>query len=67
MDRGAWRATVHGVVKASDMTEHAHQQEFFFSNMLKGKVPTEGLPWWSSGYEFTFQCRGHGFDPWSGN
>ena len=25
-----------------------------------------GLPWWRSGSESTCQCRGHGFDPWSG-
>ena len=24
------------------------------------------LPWWRSGWEFTCQCRGYGFDPWSG-
>ena len=24
-----------------------------------------GLPWWSSGYESTCQCRGHRFNPWS--
>ena len=24
MDRGAWKATVHGVTKKSDMTEHTH-------------------------------------------
>ena len=24
------------------------------------------LPWWSSGWEFTCQCRGHSFNPWSG-
>ena len=24
------------------------------------------LPWWSNGYESTCQCRGHGFNPWSG-
>ena len=23
MDRGAWRATVHGITKESDMTEHS--------------------------------------------
>ena len=22
-----------------------------------------GLPWWCSGYESAWQCRGHGFDP----
>ena len=27
----------------------------------------KGLPWWFSGKEFTFRCRGSGFDPWSGN
>ena len=25
----------------------------------------EKLPWWSSGWEFACQWRGHGFDPWS--
>ena len=25
-----------------------------------------GLPWWHSGWESTCQCRGHGFEPWSG-
>ena len=25
-----------------------------------------GLTWWRSGYESTCQCRGHGFEPWSG-
>ena len=27
---------------------------------------SEGLPWWSSGEESTFQCRGRRFDPWLG-
>ena len=25
-----------------------------------------GLPWWLSGWESACQCRGHGFEPWSG-
>ena len=25
-----------------------------------------GLPWWRSGWESSCQCRGHGFEPWSG-
>ena len=25
-----------------------------------------GLPWWISGKESAYQCRGHRFDPWSG-
>ena len=36
MDRGAWQATVYGVAKESDMTEHAHTihmdiDKFFFT------------------------------------
>ena len=26
MDAGAWQATVHGVTKKSDMTEHTHMR-----------------------------------------
>ena len=25
-----------------------------------------GLPWWRRGWESACQCRGHGFEPWSG-
>ena len=25
-----------------------------------------GLPWWRSGWESACQCRGQGFEPWSG-
>ena len=25
-----------------------------------------GLPWWYSDWESACQCRGHGFEPWSG-
>ena len=25
-----------------------------------------GLPWWRSGWESACQCRGHGYEPWSG-
>ena len=30
------------------------------------KVWLTGLPWWRSGWESACQCRGHGFEPWSG-
>ena len=33
MDRGAWWATVHGVTKESDMTEHAHMCALFYSSL----------------------------------
>ena len=30
------------------------------------KIIPWGLPWWRSGWESACQCRGHGFEPWSG-
>ena len=30
------------------------------------KIIYFGLPWWRSGWESACQCRGHGFEPWSG-
>ena len=30
------------------------------------KEASGGLPWWRSGWESACQCRGHGFEPWSG-
>ena len=30
------------------------------------KNSKRGLPWWCSGWESAYQCRGHGFEPWSG-
>ena len=30
------------------------------------KASKIGLPWWPSGQESACQCRGHGFQPWSG-
>ena len=30
------------------------------------KVKGPGLPWWRSGWESAYQCRGTGFEPWCG-
>ena len=39
MDRGAWRATVHGVAKSQDMTEHDLQgNEFVQRAVGAGRV-----------------------------
>ena len=35
--------------------------------VLEKIVAMVGLPWWSSGKESALECRGHVFDPWSGN
>ena len=32
----------------------------------QSKNKQKGLPWWCSGWESACQCRGHGFEPWSG-
>ena len=32
----------------------------------KKKKESSGLPSWISGKESAYQCRRHGFDPWSG-
>ena len=38
----------------------------FFLPFLK-RIAVPGPPWWSSGWEPAFPCRGRGFDPWLGN
>ena len=45
--------------------EAKNQKAKFKKIPLMGKSSASGLPWWLNGKEFTCQCRGHGFDPWS--
>ena len=51
-----WRCGVWEVIKLWGLSTG-------ITALIKG---TQGPPWWSSGWESTCQCRGHGFDPWSG-
>ena len=37
-----------------------------FSEAYHQEYCRGGLPWWRSGWESACQCRGHGFEPWSG-
>ena len=37
-----------------------------FCHIQLERMEIGGLPWWSSGWESACQCRGHGFDSWSG-
>ena len=38
----------------------------FYIWMEYYKSEAIGLPWWRSGWESACQCRGHGFESWSG-
>ena len=40
--------------------------ETVYPRILPNKNSVPGLPWWRSGWESACQCRGHGFEPWSG-
>ena len=45
------------------------QLKYSFSNkpsLVASIKAVLGLPWWHSGWESACQCRGHGFEPWSG-
>ena len=41
---------------------HIYTTEYY-SAIKRNEI---GLPWWRSGWESACQCRGHGFEPWSG-
>ena len=49
----------HCGIMASDLGENSWHTLHF-------KKQDTGLPWWRSGWESACQCRGHGFEPWSG-
>ena len=41
-------------------------REMISLSAMWGYSKKAGLPWWRSGWESACQCRGHGFEPWSG-
>ena len=54
-------------------TIHPGSKYLFFCEPVKldnklsaSKIQWWGFPWWHSGWESACQCRGHGFEPWSG-
>ena len=51
----AWACSFHG--------HGGHTRRQADSAIKKNEI---GLPWWRSGWESACQCRGHGFEPWSG-
>ena len=63
MDRGVWRATVHGVGKSrTPLSDSAHEGVFTIARII-GNV-TKSVPSGSAGKKFTCQCRRRRFDFW---
>ena len=53
---------------SKDQIVHIKYVQFFEYQLYLNKAVFKngGLPWWRSGWESACQCRGHGFEPWSG-
>ena len=56
---GSYHTSQHSFHDFVDKHETLHQRE-------RKKMHREELPWRFSGWESICQCRGHGFDSWSG-
>ena len=63
--KGKTLETVKRSVIAKDL---AREEEWMdeAQRIFKAVKVLWGLPWWRSGWESACQCRGHGFEPWSG-
>ena len=44
-----------------------NNQEMKINKKKRKRNKGKGLPWWCSGGESAFRCRGRGSDPWAGN
>ena len=44
-----------------------YSQEKQKKKKMPKNPPNQGLPWWSSGEDFTFHCRWCDFSPWLGS
>ena len=45
---------------------HVDKDHCLVETVVVKKNAWFGLPWWRSGWESACQCKGHGFEPWSG-
>ena len=54
--------SVHIIIKVRETGTQWH----WGWNKNSIKIKGSGLPWWRNGWESACQCRGHGFEPWSG-
>ena len=53
-------------LKNSCQLQTGHFFKFMIEVFHLLRLEEWGLPWWRSGRESACQCRGHGFEPWSG-
>ena len=60
------RILVHATVSCSPHPRNVSTVVSSHLTQLGKRASSLGLPWWRSGYESACQCRGHGFEPWSG-
>ena len=54
----------YSMLKRNELSSH----ENTWGNLqcILSRKRRQGLPWWRSSWESACQCRGHGFEPWSG-
>ena len=66
--RDTYRLKVRGWKKIFHANGNQKKAEvaILISDKIDFKIKNVGLPWWRSGLESACQCRGHGFEPWSG-
>ena len=62
--------TISLVISSSFSVKFQRQSNILTHSSLESATlvqnPALGLPWWRSGWESACQCRGQGFEPWSG-
>ena len=64
----AWEPRSHKLCGTVKKKERKKKRSSTISkNKNQNKIRKIGLPWWRSGWESACRCRGHGFEPWSGN
>ena len=59
-------ACLHTTIHEENGKNKDNVASFFKKSNLLHLKHVLGLPWWRSGWESACQCRGHGFEPWSG-
>ena len=62
----SWRHYVKLTAQSKNKVVFITTTFIYYLNWPIFKIALLGLPWWRSGWESACQCRGYGFEPWSG-